>query len=48
MANRTGNYSAFYVKEPFNETNLGAHTAKDFVSYNLLRAGQKIECHSES
>lgn len=38
MANRTGNYSAFYVKEPFKETNLGANTAKDFVSYNLLRA----------
>jgi len=38
MANRTGNYSAFYVKEPFNETNLGAHSAKDFVYYNLLRA----------
>jgi len=38
MANRTGNYSAFNVKEPFNETNLGAHSAKDFVSYNLLRA----------
>nr|MBF4348788.1 hypothetical protein [Vibrio anguillarum] len=38
MANRTGNYSAFYVKEPFSETNLGAHSTKDFVSYNLLRA----------
>ena len=38
MANRTGNYSAFYVKEPFNETNLGAHSAKDFVYYNLLIA----------
>lgn len=38
MANRTGNYSAFYVKEPFKETNLGANIAKDFVSYNLLRA----------
>lgn len=38
MANRTGNYSAFYVKEPFSETNLGANAAKDFVSYNLLRA----------
>ena len=38
MANRTGNYSAFYVKEPFAETNLGANTAKDFVSYNMLRA----------
>lgn len=38
MTNRTGNYSAFYVKEPFNETNLGAYSAKDFVYYNLLRA----------
>jgi len=38
MANRTGNYSAFFVKEPFIEGNLGAHAAKDFVSYNLLRA----------
>lgn len=38
MANRTGNYTAFYVKEPFSESNLGAHTAKDFVYYNLLRA----------
>ena len=38
MANRTGNYSAFYVAEPFSEGNLGAHTARDFVSYNLLRA----------
>lgn len=38
MANKTGNYSAFYVKEPFNENNLGAHSAKDFVYYNLLRA----------
>lgn len=24
MANRTANYSAFYVKTPFNELNLGA------------------------
>lgn len=38
MAYRNGNYSAFYVKEPFKETNLGANLAKDFVSYNLLRA----------
>lgn len=35
---KTGNYCAFYVKSPFKETNLGAHTAKDFVYYNLLRA----------
>ena len=37
MANRTGNYSAFYVKEPFNEYNLGAYTARDFCYYNTLR-----------
>jgi hypothetical protein len=38
MAYRNGNYSAFYVDEPFKESNLGAYAAKDFVSYNLLRA----------
>jgi hypothetical protein len=38
MANRTGNYMAFYVNEPFNESNLGASATKDFVTYNLLRA----------
>lgn len=38
MSNRTGNYSAFYVKEPFKESNLGANIARDFVSYNLLKA----------
>jgi hypothetical protein len=38
MAYRNGNYSAFYVDEPFHESNLGAHSTKDFVSYNLLRA----------
>lgn len=38
MAYKNGNYSAFYVKEPFKESNLGAHAAKDFVYYNLLRA----------
>lgn len=37
MPNRTGNYSAFYVKEPFNETNLGANVAHDFCYYNTLR-----------
>ncbi|MDI9473114.1 MAG: hypothetical protein QM221_09415 [Bacillota bacterium] len=35
--NRTGNYCAFYVKEPFKETNLGANTARDFCYYNTLR-----------
>jgi len=38
MAYRNGNYSAFYVSEPFNESNLGAHATKDFVYYNMLRA----------
>lgn len=38
MAYRNGNYSAFYVDEPFSESNLGAAATKDFVSYNLLRA----------
>ena len=38
MAYRNGNYSAFYVDEPYNENNLWAHATKDFVYYNLLRA----------
>lgn len=38
MANRTGNYCAFYVAEPFNQNNLGACAAKDFCYYNLLKA----------
>lgn len=38
MSYRNGNYSAFYVDEPFNESNLGASATKDFVSYNLLKA----------
>ena len=38
MPYRNGNYSAFYVDEPFSENNLGAHSTRDFVSYNLLRA----------
>ncbi|MFC0323682.1 TIR domain-containing protein [Gallibacterium melopsittaci] len=38
MLNKTKNYSAFYVAEPFNESNLGAHATKDFCYYNMLRA----------
>ena len=38
MAYRNGNYSAFYVAEPFSETNLGANATRDFIYYNLLRA----------
>lgn len=37
MANRIYNYAAFYVKEPFKETNLNANIARDFVFYNTLR-----------
>ena len=36
MAYRNGNYSAFYVKEPFLD-NLGVYSTRDFVFYNLLR-----------
>ncbi|MFV0516595.1 MAG: TIR domain-containing protein [Aminipila sp.] len=35
--NRMGNYSAFYVKEPFKDTNLGANISHDFCYYNTLR-----------
>ena len=38
MAYRNGNYSAFYVAEPFSESNLGAASTEDFCYYNLLRA----------
>ena len=38
MANRTANYTAFYVKEPFDESNLGANATPDFLYYNQLRA----------
>lgn len=37
MAYRNGNYTAFYVAEPFSSSTLGAHATKDFVYYNLLR-----------
>jgi hypothetical protein len=37
MAYRNGNYTAFYVNEPFNESNLGAAATHDFVYYNMLR-----------
>jgi hypothetical protein len=38
MSYKNGNYCAFYVAEPFNESVLGAHATKDFVYYNLLRS----------
>ncbi|KAA6322888.1 hypothetical protein EZS27_027615 [termite gut metagenome] len=38
MGYKNGNYSAFYVSEPFSESSLSAHATKDFQYYNLLRA----------
>ena len=38
MSNRTANYAAFYVAEPFSESNLGANATPDFFYYNQLRA----------
>ncbi len=38
MVYRNGNYTAFYVAEPFNASALGAHATKDFCYYNMLRA----------
>ncbi len=32
-----GNYTAFYVSEPYNPNPLGPHATKDFCYYNLLR-----------
>lgn len=37
MSYKNGNYSAFYVREPFNQSNLGANATKDFVYYNTLK-----------
>jgi hypothetical protein len=37
MAYRNGNYTAFYVTEPFNPSALGANATKDFCYYNTLR-----------
>ena len=38
MSYRNANYCAFYVAEPFSESNLGARATPDFVYYNTLRA----------
>lgn len=55
MANRTANYAAFYVDEPFNPSNLGAHATPDFVYYNQLKAWKSqdssfpfIDAHSKT
>lgn len=38
MAYRNANYCAFYVDEPFSESNLRAYATRDFLYYNQLRA----------
>lgn len=38
MSNRTANYTAFYVAEPFSSSNLGAYASPDFLYYNQLRS----------
>lgn len=38
MSYRNGNYTAFYVAEPFCESSLGVCLSKDFCYYNLLKA----------
>lgn len=43
MYNRTKNYTAFYVKEPFNESNLGANATPDFLYYNQLKAWKAMD-----
>lgn len=35
---RNGNYTAFYVSEPFSQCNLKANAVKDFCYYRLLQA----------
>jgi hypothetical protein len=44
MPNRTANYAAFYVDEPFSESNLGAYSTPDFLYYNQLKAWKSGDC----
>ncbi len=37
MTYRNGNYTAFYVTDPFHPSALGANATKDFCYYNTLR-----------
>ena len=43
MKYRNGNYAAFYVDEPFSDSNLGANTAKDFCYYRMLCAWKESD-----
>ena len=44
MVHRTAHYTAFYVKEPYDESNLGANATPDFIYYNQLRAWKAADC----
>lgn len=42
MSNRTANYAAFYVKEPFNESNLGAKLHQTFfITTNFVHGKEQ-------
>ncbi len=43
MTNRIRNYTAFYVREPLNQSNLEANATKDFVTYNQLRTWKELD-----
>lgn len=43
MVVRNGNYTAFYVAEPFDPSALGALATKDFCYYSMLRAWKGAE-----
>ncbi len=52
---RNANYVAFYVNEPFNESNLRAYLQKDFCYYQMLKAWKAsdsefkfIDAHSKT
>ena len=41
MTYRNGNYTAFYVEEPFDDSNLKLYATKDFCYYNMIRTWKK-------
>ena len=45
MAYRNGNYAAFYVDEPFSQSDFKKNSTKDFVSYNMLNTWKIKEPH---
>lgn len=43
MSSSDCNYCAFYVEEPFAETNLGAYLKHDFCYYSMLKAWKQLD-----